>query len=422
MRKTIAILICVEVGGHSMESIIFLETNKSGSSRDGIKAAKGLGYKVHLLTAKRKIQQERDQYQEIDEIYILNLRDSQVVEDTILKIILTNSVKCIVSFIDSYVYLAAKLSNQFCQTRLSAEAMEIMEDKILTRHHLKDKKYSLSYYILTQDTSVEEFLKYFSGKFPIVVKSPKSCGSKDVYFVKSIIQLRNRLNFLRDKYKDTDILIEEYLNGSQVIVESLVHEGLIQIASIIEQEITRSEKFIVTGYSISNEIESNKLKALVEVSHEIINDLGLKNGNCHLELRYDGNAWKLIEVNPRIAGGVVNELILEAYGYNYAKQILQVYTGNTPIINKTKEETIYTHYMTVHTLGKLQKVTGKNIALKVPGVIDVFIKPKKGRTLMPPLSMGNRYGYVMAKGKTKEAAKEVALIAADKIKFFIEPL
>ncbi|MCM3390586.1 ATP-grasp domain-containing protein [Ureibacillus chungkukjangi] len=405
-----------------MESIIFLETNKSGSSRDGIKAAKELGYKVHLLTAKRKIQQESDQYQEIDEIYILNLRDLQLVEDTIFKINSSNSVKCIVSFIDSYVYLAAKLSNQFCQTRLSAKAMEIMEDKILTRHHLKQKKYSLYYYILKQDKSVKEFLKDFRAKFPLVVKLPKSCGSKDVYFVKSVVQLQNRLNFLRNKYTDEEILIEEYLDGTQVIVESLVHEGRIQIASIIEQEITRSEKFIVTGYSISNEIETNKLKALIEVSHEIINDLGLMNGNCHLELRYDGKAWKLIEVNPRIAGGVVNDLIQEAYGYNYAKQIIQVYSGNIPLINKSKEETIYAHYMTVHTLGKLQKVTGKSNALKIPGVIDVFIKPKKGRMLMPPLSMGNRYGYVLAKGKTKEEAKKVALIAADKIKFFIEPL
>ena len=405
-----------------MESIIFLETNKSGSSRDGIKAAKELGYKVHLLTAKRQILQDIDQYHEVDEIYIVNLKDLKLVEDTVYKIHSTNTVKCIVSFIDSYVYLAAKLSNQFCQTRLSAEAMEIMEDKILTRHHLKHKEYSLPYYILKQDTSVKECIKYFRGKFPVVVKLPKSCGSKDVYFVKNVVQLRNRLNFLKNRYTNAEILIEEYLNGSQVIVESLVHEGRIQIASIIEQEITQSEKFIVTGYSISNEIEPIKLNALIEVSHEIINDLGLKNGNCHLELRYDGKAWKLIEVNPRIAGGVMNELIHEAYGYNYAKQILQVYSGNTPLLNKNKEETIYAHYITVNTLGKLQKVTGKSIALNVPGVIDVFIKPKKGRTLMPPLSMGNRYGYVLAKGKTKEEAKELALLAADKIKFFIEPL
>lgn len=160
---------------------------------------------------------------------------------------------------------------------------------------------------------------------------------------------------------------------------------------------------------------------LLDTAKEIINRLGLENGNCHLELRHTNGKWKLIEANPRISGGIMNSLIKEAYGFNYAEQIIKVYLGMEPSIPKNREETVYAHYMTVDSIGELITVTGNNKALKVPGVVDVFIKAKKGQLLMPPLSMANRYGYVLAKGKTKEEAKQIAIEAARFIEFHLQP-
>ena len=44
--------------------------------------------------------------------------------------------------------------------------------------------------------------------------------------------------------------------------------------------------------------------------------------------------------------------------------------------------------------GKLVKVTGKNRSSNIQGVDEVYIKPKQGKILRPPLSMGDHYGYV----------------------------
>ena len=41
--------------------------------------------------------------------------------------------------------------------------------------------------------------------------------------------------------------------------------------------------------------------------------------------------------------------------------------------------------------------------------------------LSPPLSMGNRYGYVIATGDTSDEAKANAINAASHIKFYLEP-
>jgi hypothetical protein len=42
--------------------------------------------------------------------------------------------------------------------------------------------------------------------------------------------------------------------------------------------------------------------------------------------------------------------------------------------------------------------------------------------LTPPMSMGNRYGYVIASGDTSDEAKANAINAASKIKFYLEPI
>ncbi|MFJ8235986.1 ATP-grasp domain-containing protein [Ureibacillus sp. NPDC094379] len=405
-----------------MKSIIFFETYKSGSSREGIIAAKNLGFKVHLLTSNKRFLDEKDEFIEIDEFHFVDFYELDHIRETIVQIQKNEHVACVISFIDSYVYLAASFSNELCGTNLSVNAFKVMEDKLLTRNQLQGQPYSPFFDILPSEASLRPFIKNAKDRLPLILKLPKSCGSKHVYLIETRAQLRNRIHFLRTRFDD-DLLIEEYLSGPQVIVEAIVHQGNIQIATIVEQEITKSQKFIITGYSISsNELENTYKDSLIKTAHEIIQTFGLENGNCHLEMRHVQNAWKLIEANPRISGGVMNDLIQEAYGFNYVEQILNVYLGNSPTLHRTKEESVYAHYLTVDEHGELIKVNGKQKALEHNGVLKVFIKPKKGKILSPPLSMGDRYGYILAKGNTKNEAKMNAIDAASQIKFHITPL
>ena len=95
------------------------------------------------------------------------------------------------------------------------------------------------------------------------------------------------------------------------------------------------------------------------------------------------------------------------------KKRLNLYLGFEPNLIRKFEKPIYTHYITIGSCGYLLKVIGKNKAAAQPGVKEVFIKPRKGAIMMPPISMGHRYGYVIAirrysrrsKGKRSERGK-----------------
>ena len=64
-------------------------------------------------------------------------------------------------------------------------------------------------------------------------------------------------------YPSQKIVLDEYLDGPQYLVEVLVHNGNINIVAIIKQEITKNIKFIVTGYAIELNLESELYKKLV---------------------------------------------------------------------------------------------------------------------------------------------------------------
>lgn len=290
------------------------------------------------------------------------------------------NIKGIFSFIDPFVYVAARLSEKFCSHShiVSTKAIYRMENKILTRNVLKELPISLNYLIYKPTESLSSFLeKTKEMNFPLIVKSPKSTGSKDVLLVKNKDQLILSIQSLLKKLPNEEILLEEYIDGPQYLAEILVQDGKVHIIAIIEQEITLFERFIVTGYSLLGQVDKRLYNSLFNAVNSVIQAFNMKNGACHLELRRIKDIWKLIEINPRISGGAMNDIIEIGHGINLVQETIQLMLGNKPSLNKKHYKYVYAHYLTVKFKGKLIRVTGKNRSSKYPGVEKVYIKPKK---------------------------------------------
>ncbi|MEI4830664.1 ATP-grasp domain-containing protein [Bacillus sp. FJAT-53711] len=405
-----------------MDTIVFIETNKSGSSREAIKAAEKLNFFTVLLTNKKKFIEERTTFPDVHQMTFTDINDYDNIITTIEKLEKTGkNIKGIFSFIDPFVSVAARLSEKFCSNIVSTQAIYQMENKILTRNVLKNLPISLNYLIYKPTESLSSFIeKTKKMTFPLIVKSPKSTGSKDVLLVKDKDQLISSIQGLLKKLPNEEILLEEYVDGPQYLVEILVQNEKVHIIAIIEQEITLFERFIVTGYSLLGQVDKKLYNSLFNAINSIIQAFNMKNGACHLELRRINDIWKLIEINPRISGGAMNDMIEIGHGINLVQETIQLMLGNKPLLNKKHYKYVYTHYLTVKSKGKLIQVTGKNRSSKYPGVEKIYIKPKKGTVLRPPTSMGHRYGYVLAASYSKTEAKKIALEAAKEISFQIE--
>lgn len=405
-----------------MKTIIFVGSNKSGSSREALKAAARLGFFTVLLTDREIYLENRVDFPEVHQMILTDLTNENLLKVCIRGIQEQGKkVVAILSFIDPYVHVAAKLSKELNVTKVSPDPLEKMEDKVMTRELLKGLPVSPYFETYNKEDSLETFIARQKSSLPLIVKTPISSGSKDVLLVRDEKQLTQCINSFLDKGSD-EILIEEYLEGPQYLIEACVYEGKVHIIAVLEQDIKLFERFIVTGYTLLADMDIDFHNKIYETVCSILKRFQMDNGSCHLEMRLVNNEWKLIEINPRISGGAMNRIIEIAYGFNLVEETIKIFLGQEPKFERKYKKFVYAQYLTSDSTGTLIKVTGRKICSRLPGVEEVFIKPKKGKILHPPLSMGDRYGYILASSVNKEKAISIAKEAAKVIRFYIEPI
>ncbi|MER1987572.1 MAG: ATP-grasp domain-containing protein [Solibacillus sp.] len=398
-----------------MKTIVFIGMNKSGSSREAARAAEALGYFTVLLTNNERQTLQRHEYPDIHKMQLVDTLDILAMREEIQKLQdLGLTIRQIVSFVDPYVHIASKLCDEFCENHLSTKAIAVMEDKEKTRLFLQGEPYSPTFQLITPDDHLPS-----SSTFPMIVKSPKSTGSKDALLAKNKATLKKAVHTLRQKYPTEAILLEEYVLGPQYLIEVMVENGKPHLLAIIKQDITKGKRFIITGYRVLADAPAPIKESLESLCAALVQKFELTTGYFHVELRHTKRGWKLIEMNPRISGGAMNRMLEAAFGFNTVREILKLYVGETPDITPRTQHFVYTKYLIVRRKGILQRVTGKMRAHNTPGIYDVYVKPKKGTLLIPPLSMGHRYAYVIARGDSERTAVKLAESAAREIRFWL---
>ena len=424
-----------------MKTIIFLGTHKSGSSREALRAADRLGYYTVLYTDRPNFLEQRTTFPEAHLMQLCDLNNLEELKNDITHLLSTGILICaIVSFIEPYCHTACLLAEEFEVNHFSTQAINTMQDKILSRKVLSKSPYNPSFMVLDEDDiSLSSLPREINRRFPFILKLPHSSSSKDVFKINSSKEYKRYLKKIFQKSNEP-ILAEEYLDGPQYLVEVIVYQKKLHIVAIFQQEITHQKRFIVTGYNLLIDPPADFYRDLKEAVESIVVDHGMESGACHLELRHvwttrtvpspNGDntwghlheqTWKLVEINPRISGGGMNKLIEIGFGLNLVEETLKLALGQEPNLQPEHRQHVFAQYVTVSETGILEKVTGKQKAALCPGVQEIYIKPRKGTLLTPPLSMGHRYAYVIATGDSEQAAIKNAKFAASQIQFSLTP-
>lgn len=408
-----------EWGIRLIKTIVFIGSYKFGTSKEALTSAREMGYYVVLFTDKTS----NLDFLEVDQIVIMeHLLDEQLMVAEITKIKEHGKQVCAcISFIDPYVSYAVKLSKQLGLSHVSEESFGLMENKIKIREKLNNLPMTPFFTIFHPNDSPIDFKEKYKTSFPFILKPPISNGSKDVLLVKTKEKFVDALKFVQKNHPNSPLLIEEYIQGIQYLVEILVYKNEIKFVGIVEQEVKYNGRFIVTGYKFPGVINMDDYRRLYACILSIVEQTGLSNGSCHVEMKLAQGQWKLIEINPRMSGGAMNRIIEEGTGINLVKEILKIYLGEEPNLIEERKKHVYARYLTIGSRGKLLRVTGKEQALMHDGVKYVHIKPLEGRILTTPYSMGNRYACIIAASDTAEQAEAIALVAAKEIKFYLEP-
>ena len=146
--------------------------------------------------------------------------------------------------------------------------------------------------------------------------------------------------------------------------------------------------------------------------------LGLGWGGAHVELRYSaaGQAC-VVEVNPRLAGGMIPRAVQEATGIDMIFHVVAAAAGRPEPLRPRSERAASIRFLVAGEEGTLTGVRGVAEATRLPGVVEVGITAQAGQQVVLRHSFRDRLGYVIASAagnaeaaRTADAA--LALLAA----------
>jgi biotin carboxylase len=195
-------------------------------------------------------------------------------------------------------------------------------------------------FILAVDESTE-----FDLKFPVIVKPVDRSGSRGISKVCTKADLGSAIKRAQTESFSGKVIVEEYVEGDEVSVETISWEGKHYILAITDKVTTGEPYFVELAHHQPSSLDLTiQTKVKIETI-KALNSLNVKFGASHSEFKITnaGDVYA-IEVGARMGGDFIgSDLVYLSTGYDYLKGVIEIALGEfkAPTLNVDKYSGIY---------------------------------------------------------------------------------
>lgn len=299
-----------------MEIVIFIESNTSGTGELFIKKVIEYGYTPVFLTSMPSLYSFIANTNIIKVKQLDTLQFSEII--TCCNDFIKNGcdIKGIISTSEYYLQITAQVAEYYGLPGANWRAIEKCRNKFVQNQILEQENlYVPKTFLIEKMEELFECVK--NMRFPLIVKPIQGSGSVGVKLCRDKNELQQHTNFLLQHTKnergisvDNRVLVEEYIQGKEYSAE--IFDG--KFIGITQKHLGKVPFFVETGHDFPVTLEPNLQKTIEESILKAISALGLKWGACHVEFRIKDNKIYFIEINPRLAGGYIPEIVRKALG------------------------------------------------------------------------------------------------------------
>lgn len=199
------------------------------------------------------------------------------------------------------------------------------------------------------------------------------------------------------------VLVEEAIDGPEFSVEVLDGEPV----GVTAKHLGAEPYFVEVGHDFPAPIPKPVAAALRSAALDALDAVGLTSGPAHVELRVPpGAAPHVIEINPRLAGGLIPRLVLLATGRDLIDEVVAAAAAQPVAAGSGGTGTASIRFLLPARGGVVDSVSGLAAAAATPGVLDVSCRLEPGDTTVIEHAFTDRRGHVLADGA---AAAEAAI-------------
>lgn len=277
------------------------------------------------------------------------------------------------------------------------------------------------FYVVRNKDEYKSVVKQF--KVPFIVKPADSSGSRGIFEVKDI----HNVDLINEAYEYChpfsrvgDVVVEEYMEGPEVSVETLTINGECHVIQITDKLTTGAPHYVEMGHSQPTMLSNEIAKQISKVAKAANKAIGIKNGPSHTEIIVTKEGPKIVELGARLGGdNITTHLVPLSTGVNMVECCIKIALGESPDIKKKWNKGSAIRYFNQKP-GYIKAIDGIEKAKKIPGVQQISIVHDVGEEVSNVTSSGSRIGFVIVQGVDAMSSIEICESALNEIDVLIE--
>ena len=189
------------------------------------------------------------------------------------------------------------------------------------------------------------------------------------------------------------VLVEEYIDAQEFSVE--IFHG--SVAAIVRKHLGSLPYFVEVGHDIPSGLTASDEARLGKFAMEAVRSLGLAWGAVHVEIRMQGSRMAIVEVNARLAGGMIPELVRRCCGADLVQLQIGAVLGRAVAVSGADNIRAASIRFLVAGQNATLRETADAIAKvrSLPGVADAAVYKSANDYMAPAVDFRGRIGHVL---------------------------
>lgn len=291
---------------------------------------------------------------------------------------------------------------------LSYEDALCATNKAFMRKRLRENNVPIpEFYVVDNMEEYRAAVSHFAESY--IVKPADNAGSRGVKLVqRKEKENRDDAYFYSKSFSRTGtLLVEEFLQGPEVSVESFTVDGKTSVIAITDKSTTRPPFFVEIGHCEPSRLSETVKEQIRGITVSAVNAIHIKNGPSHTEVKITKDGPKIVEIAARLGGDfIASRLVPLSTGVDLVGNSVLEAVGEPVDLSVTKGRGAAIRFLSSGS-GILRSIRKVDEAKAIPGVEEVQIYKKPGEPVHALESSSDRIGHVIACADTPEQADEI---------------
>ncbi|MGE4284674.1 MAG: ATP-grasp domain-containing protein [Clostridia bacterium] len=242
-----------------------------------------------------------------------------------------------------------------------------------------------------------------------IVKPADNSGSRGIFLVEKPEDSEIAYNYSMSNSSNGYILVEEFIEGPEVSVETITYKGITSVIAITDKITTGPPYFVELGHTQPSVLPPQIQENIRSVAIQAVEALGINNSPSHVELKITETGPKIIELGARMGGDcITSHLVPLSTGVDLVGAAIDLALGRIPDIQR--------HFQKASAIRYFQQNPGILGEITIPSslsneVIMIHFSKKEGDSVNIVQNSAERIGYVITQAEERRdvvrAAEEV---------------